>query len=122
MKTILAAVIAFLALNMLSLGQSRYTGEVGNTPVKASLTFANDAVAGTYTSLSSGKTYQLSGENTVPGVANLIEFTFDKKSGKWVPSAEVNLRKSTKNGIVTWSGVMRNYDGRNVAVRFTKVN
>ncbi len=35
-------------------------------------------------------------------------------------TAEVNLRKSIKNGIITWSGVMRNYDGRNVAVRFTK--
>lgn len=122
MKAILATFIAFLALNILSLGQSRYSGEVGNTPVTAALTFANDRVTGTYTSSTSGKTYQLAGENNVPGVANLIEFTYDKGSGKWVATAEVNLRKSTKNGIVTWSGVMRNYDGRNVAVRFTKIN
>jgi hypothetical protein len=121
MKTILATFIASLTLSMLCLGQSRYTGEVGNTPVKAALTFANDRVTGSYTSDTSGKTYQLAGENNIPGVANLIEFTYDRKSGKWVPSAEVNLRKSTKNGIITWSGVMRNYDGRNVAVRFTKI-
>lgn len=121
MKTILTSFITSLALTMFSLGQSLYTGEVGSTPVKASLTFANDEVSGTYTSNTSGKTYRLNGENSVPGVATLIEFTYDKPSGKWVATADVHLRKTTKNGIITWSGVMRNYDGRNVNVRFTKI-
>lgn len=86
---------------MASLGQSLYTGKVGNTPVKASLTFANDQVTGTYTSDTSGNTYRLEGDNSVQGVATLVEFSYNEQSRKWVPTAEVYLRKSLKNGIVT---------------------
>lgn len=120
MKTLIAALVTSFALCMFSLGQSIYTGVVGTTPVKASLTFANDQVTGTYTSKNSGKTYRLEGSNTVKGIANLIEFSFNEQSREWVPTAKVRLTKSVKNGTITWSGTMANNDGRNVAVRFTK--
>lgn len=120
MKTLLTSIIISFALGMLSHGQGLYTGVVGNTPVKASLTFANDQVTGTYTSNTSGKTYRLEGDNSIQGVATLVEFTFNEKSKEWIATAKVSLRKSVKNGNITWSGTMYNYDGRNVAVRFTK--
>lgn len=47
MKTLLTSIIVSFALGMLSQRQGLYTGVVGNTPVKASLTFANDQVTGT---------------------------------------------------------------------------
>lgn len=121
MKSLIATLVTSLALTMFSLAQGLYTGEVGNTPVKASLTFANDEVTGTYTSKTSGRTYRLEGDNAVKGVANLVEFTYNEQSREWIATAVVNLTKSVKNGTVTWSGTMKNNDGRNVAVRFTKV-
>ena len=120
MKTLITSLITSFALSMLSLGQGLYTGVVGNTPVKASLTFANDQVTGTYTSNTSGKTYRLEGDNLIQGVASLVEFSYNEQSKEWVATAKVNLRKSEKNGTITWSGTMYNNDGRNVAVRFTK--
>ena len=120
MKTILTSLIISFTLSMISLGQSIYTGVVGNTPVKASLTFANDEVTGTYTSKTSGKTYRLEGDNSIPGVATLIEYTFNGKTKDWTATAKVTLRKSEKNGNITWSGTMYNYDGRNVEVRLTR--
>jgi hypothetical protein len=120
MKTILTSLIISFTLSMFSLGQSIYTGVVGNTPVRASLTFANDQVTGTYTSKTSGKTYRLEGDNSIPGVATLIEYTFNGKTKDWTATARVSLRKSEKNGNITWSGTMYNYDGRNVEVRLTR--
>lgn len=106
MKTLLTSIIVSFALGMLSHGQGLYTGVVGNTPVKASLTFANDQVTGTYTSNTSGKTYRLEGDNSIQGVATLVEFTFNEKSKEWVATAKASLRKSVKNGNITWSGTM----------------
>ncbi len=121
MKTLIATLLTTFALTLFSLAQGLYSGEVGNTPIKASLTFANDQVTGTYTSKTSGKTYRLEGDNSVQGVATLVEFSYNEQSREWVATAKVYLRKTEKNGAITWSGIMKNNDGRDVAVRFTRI-
>ena len=63
-------------------------------------------VNGFYQSLTSGKSYQLKGDNTADGFIYLDEFSEDNIS------ARILLEKKTIEGKLVWTGKIFNPDGR----------
>jgi hypothetical protein len=87
--------------------KSNYLGKIGTSDVRVTLDWGKDRlVSGTYKSLTSGKTYQLRGDNTVDGFIYLDEF-----SGGNI-SARILLEKTYHNGKLVWVGKIFNPDGR----------
>lgn len=87
--------------------RSNYLGKIGTSDVNITLNWGKDRrVTGFYKSLASGKTYQLSGDNTVDGFIYLDEFSEDNISGR------ILLEKKTLNEKLVWTGKIFNPDGR----------
>ena len=87
--------------------KSKYRGKIGTSDVRVTLDWGKDRrVSGSYKSLTSGKTYQLRGDNTVDGFIYLDEFSGDNISGR------ILLEKNRVNGKLVWSGKIFNPDGR----------
>jgi len=87
--------------------KSTYSGKIGSSNVRVTLNWGSDRrVTGSYKSLTSGKTYQLSGDNTVDGFIYLDEFSKNNIS------ARIILHKTRVNGKVAWAGRIFNPDGR----------
>ncbi len=86
---------------------SRYSGKIGNSSVEVTLNYGRDRrITGSYKSLSSGKTYQLAGDNAFKGFIYLDEFIAGNLS------ARILLEKAVVAGKVTWQGKIFNPDGR----------
>lgn len=95
-----------------------YTGTVGNSKVRAELAFySNGQVLGNYVSFETGKKYLLKGNNHFADKLVLTESTKDK-FGSYRNTSISDLRRSSSSSKV-WSGTMRNFDGRNVPVKWT---
>ena len=81
--------------------------------------YIDGTVAGNYVSFKSGKKYYLKGHNHFDGKLALKEITKDSR-GTYRESSVCNLSKVVINGKIHWTGTMRNYDGRNVKVSWSK--
>ena len=87
--------------------KSNYRGKIGTSDVRVTLDWGKDRlVSGSYKSLTSGKTYQLRGDNTVDGFIYLDEFNGGNIS------ARILLEKTYHNGKLVWVGKIFNPDGR----------
>jgi hypothetical protein len=93
-----------------------YIGKVGSRTAYFTLTWKTDkSVVGSYI-CPEGKAinYDLSGDNLIDGILRLIEFT------DGIQTAQLNLRKKINGNIVSWAGIMRNIDGRELNVSFKR--
>ena len=93
-----------------------YIGKVGSRTAYFTLTWKTDkSVVGSYI-CPEGKAinYDLSGDNLIDGMLRLIEFT------DGIQTAQLNLRKKNNGNIVSWAGIMRNIDGRELNVSFKR--
>ena len=87
--------------------RSTYQGKIGTSEVLVTLDWGKDRrVNGFYQSLTSGKSYQLKGDNTADGFIYLDEFSEDNIS------ARILLEKKTIGGKLVWTGKIFNPDGR----------
>lgn len=93
-----------------------YIGKVGSRTAYFTLTWkADKSVVGSYI-CPEGKAinYYLSGHNLIEGTLRLIEYT------NGVHTAQLDLRKKINGNIVSWVGIMRNIDGRELNVSFKR--
>lgn len=112
--------LIFLVSPLAAEFESVYKGTVGQSKIMVYLNSDDDSeVMGFYKSLTSGKTYYLKGHNKFKGKLVLTEYVETAYGHKAM--ADVSLSKSIASGKVVWSGVMKNYDGRHVQMKFTKV-
>lgn len=87
--------------------RSTYRGKIGTSEILMTLDWGKDRrVNGFYQSLTSGKSYQLKGDNTADGFIYLDEFSDDNIS------ARILLEKKTRDGNLVWTGKIFNPDGR----------
>jgi hypothetical protein len=120
MRAVLAALLALAPLTLAYAESYGYTGNVGSKAAyltiewpKGSAKKAGWFITGKYSILESDKTYQLRGQNPRQGRLILEEYTGDKRT------ATIRLKKSKVKGKITWSGTMRNADGRRIPVKFS---
>ena len=111
-------ILPLLTCHLNAESNSFYRGQVGGSDILVALNYDQKQVKGIYKSLNSGKTYYLKGDNKIDGRLFLKEYI--KKGSSLKAMANVTLHKSTSSGRVVWSGTMKNYDGRNVKMTFTK--
>jgi hypothetical protein len=96
--------------------QTKYEGNVGKARAEFMLTWEPDGtVNGSYFYPDLRPTrYTLRGHNKVQGILELSEYTGAELT------ARISLKKSTQDGIIIWSGTMKNLDGSSFAVRFSR--
>ncbi len=125
----LKPLLALVFLCQFSFGQSstafikstsHYVGTVNTSQVRVALNYYSDGtVAGNYVSFKTGKKYYLKGHNHFQGKLVLNEYTLDSR-GNYRETSVSNLSKVVIQGKIYWVGTMRNYDGRNVKVSWSK--
>ena len=92
-----------------------YSGTAGSQPISLRLTWhSTGLVEGTYVYTNDNRVYTLRGSNFENGKLLLAEFNGETKT------AEVELSKSQSSGKITWSGTMKNTDGRRFPFRFER--
>lgn len=105
-----------LAMNLSSAFAADYRGSVGKLEAVFSLEWHDDgSVSGLYSHPSRpGVRYSLEGSNPAEGELYLEEYTGNTLS------ARCYLSKSVRNGVIVWSGEMRNTDGRVLPMQFAR--
>jgi len=95
--------------------EDSYIGTVGDLKVTFNLRwYPSKMVDGNYVYQNDGRRYELRGSNDKEGNLRLTEL-----SGS-VKTATLELSKSIKDDMITWSGLMNNNDGRRIPVRVSR--
>lgn len=116
-RALVITVIALLSLVApLSLHSADYLGNVGKQAARFILTWNDDgSVEGTYSyPARNGVVYALHGNNHAEGKLYLEEYTGSALT------ARCFLEKTLTNGVILWSGIMQNLDGREFAMSFSR--